>query len=85
MRSSKKGEIKVFNGCSSNKKTLKVQEIMELGLKCIEKTPHDRILWYPFVFVTNKKWLFTLLTCIFHFFPAIIIDTMLRLTGNKAW
>lgn len=80
-----RGKIKVFNGCSSNKKTLKVQEIMELGLKCVEKNPHDRILWYPFVFVTSSKLMFTLLTCIFHFFPALIVDTLMRLTGNKPW
>ncbi|XP_052127246.1 fatty acyl-CoA reductase 1-like [Frankliniella occidentalis] len=85
MRNSTRGEIKVFNGCSSNKKTLKVQEIMDLGLKCIEKNPHDRILWYPFVFVTSSKVMFTILTCIFHFFPALIVDTITRLTGNKPW
>lgn len=62
-----------------------MQEICELGLKCIEKNPHDRILWYPFVIVTSRVWLFTLLTCILHFFPALIIDTGLRLTGNKPW
>lgn len=75
----------MFNGSAGNRKTMSVCQSVACALKCNAKAPHDRVLWHPFLVATSNVAFFTLLTFLLHFLPALLVDTALRLSGNKAW
>nr|UEV87814.1 fatty acyl reductase 7 [Maruca vitrata] len=50
----------------------------------LHKYPLKSAVWYPHLKFLPSLWLFRLSAIFIHFFPAILLDTLLRLTGGKA-
>lgn len=75
--------VRVFNASAAHRRTLSVCESIECALKSNERAPHDRVLWHPFVVVASSVAWFTVLCCLLHFLPALLVDTALRLVGQR--
>lgn len=84
-RSSSGPGLKVYNCSAANRKTLSVCESIECALKSNAIAPHDRTLWHPFVVTTSSLPLFTVLTALLHFVPAVFLDLGVWLAGRKPW
>lgn len=45
--------------------------------------PLEHMVWFPFLHTTNTPWLFKLIAFFYHTLPGYLIDTVLRLRGQK--
>ncbi|XP_015586726.1 fatty acyl-CoA reductase 1 isoform X2 [Cephus cinctus] len=73
----------VYNCASCGIKSITTAEIVEMGLRMTEEIPLEGILWYPNTLTTNSKLLYYILTMILHFFPALILDGFLKMSGRR--
>ncbi|EDW68202.1 uncharacterized protein Dvir_GJ22673 [Drosophila virilis] len=51
--------------------------------KYIRIYPVNQAIWFPFTILTSNLWLIKLLTLLYHHLPGFLIDTALRLKGQK--
>ncbi|XP_015373241.1 PREDICTED: putative fatty acyl-CoA reductase CG5065, partial [Diuraphis noxia] len=72
--------LTVYN-CSTVKKSITNNQIMQFAVKYFLLHPFDEILWRPKIFITASKRIFYYLTIIQQVFPAILIDFVLKITG----
>ncbi|KAK3917236.1 Putative fatty acyl-CoA reductase [Frankliniella fusca] len=77
--------LRVYNCSAAGRKTLSVYDSITCALKSNELAPHDRVLWHPFVVMSSSVTVFTLLSVLFHFLPALFVDAGLRLAGRRPW
>ena len=75
--------IKVYNCTSGTLNPLSWEELGALTQRHSLTVPSRYIQWYPgFTFRTNR-FMHLIYDMMFHFFPAFLMDTALRLTGTK--
>ena len=75
--------IKVYNCTSGTLNPLSWEELGALTQRHSLTVPSKYIQWYPgFSFRTNR-FIHLLSEMMFHFFPAFLMDTVLRLSGSK--
>ncbi|XP_052130700.1 fatty acyl-CoA reductase 1 [Frankliniella occidentalis] len=77
--------LRVYNCSAAHRKTLSVCDSIECALKSNARAPHDRVLWHPFVVATSSVAVFTLLSFLLHFLPAVLVDAMLILASRRPW
>ncbi|VVC98170.1 unnamed protein product [Leptidea sinapis] len=87
LRGSKKLEptddIEVYNCSAGNIKTMTIGEIVKYGKEVIiEETPLDGMLWAVGGSITKSRFEYNLKVILLHLLPAILVDIILRLTGN---
>lgn len=74
----------IVNFTSSQDIQVRWEEIVEMGQKIInDKYPINDILWYPGGGMTKHYWLHKIRAVLFHWLPAIFIDTLLFCLGFK--
>ncbi|XP_026322622.1 putative fatty acyl-CoA reductase CG8306 [Hyposmocoma kahamanoa] len=49
----------------------------------LHKYPLKSAVWYPYLKFVSSLWLFRLSAIFVHFFPAILLDNLLRITGGR--
>ncbi|XP_052738718.1 fatty acyl-CoA reductase 1 [Bicyclus anynana] len=77
-------EIEVYNVSQSHKiKGLSMGEIVEVGKKIIHEIPLEGMLWYAGGSLTTSKFVYNMKVLLYHLLPAILVDLVLRITGNK--
>ncbi|XP_050438687.1 putative fatty acyl-CoA reductase CG5065 [Adelges cooleyi] len=74
--------LPIYN-CSSVKKSIKVNEILQLAVKYFMINPYDEMLWRPRILVTSSVLLFTVLSLLQQVFPAMLIDFAMKVSGKK--
>lgn len=74
--------IKIYN-CTSGADGLRWGLLTKLVSKYAIESPSKYVMWYPGVTVCTSKFIHNLLTITLHFFPAFIMDFVLKLMGNK--
>jgi fatty acyl-CoA reductase len=57
--------------------------MMEIGFKEHEEIPFNNILWKPRVFMTKYQALYRVNVILLHLIPALLLDGLLKLSGNK--
>ncbi|XP_024226959.1 putative fatty acyl-CoA reductase CG5065 [Bombus impatiens] len=56
---------------------------VDTGKKYTTMYPFTGVLWYPGGSLTTLKWFHWLRVILFHYIPALLIDSLVLLTGNK--
>ncbi|XP_022171253.1 putative fatty acyl-CoA reductase CG5065 isoform X1 [Myzus persicae] len=79
--SSSDNPLTVYN-CSSVKKSITNSKLMQFAVKYFMLHPFDEILWRPRILITGSKRLFHYLTIIQQVLPAMLIDFVLKTTGQ---
>ncbi|KAL1139872.1 hypothetical protein AAG570_006849 [Ranatra chinensis] len=72
----------IYNA-SSQKKSLTCKQMIEIGLDAINKYPLENSVWHYSKHLTNSIFWFTINVWLFHVIPALIIDSILKMTGKK--
>ncbi|XP_076617984.1 putative fatty acyl-CoA reductase CG5065 [Colletes latitarsis] len=74
--------IKVYN-CTSSADCLRWGFLAQLVEKYAIESPSKYIVWYPGVMTSTNAFMYKFITITLHFFPAIVVDFVSRLVGNK--
>lgn len=74
-------KLTVYNS-SSVRRSVNNSTLLELSVKYFMLHPFDQILWRPRIFVTSSKFLYYFLTILQQVIPALLIDFVLRTTGQ---
>ncbi|KAG7295462.1 hypothetical protein JYU34_021651 [Plutella xylostella] len=75
---------KVLNLTTSAELTYSWKELLDIGREVMEtRVPLDWVAWYPGGSMTRHRWLHRSRTLLFHWLPAIIVDSILFCLGVK--
>lgn len=79
-----KSGLSVYH-CSSSTCRPFTWSLIELSVnELLHAYPLKNAVWYPHLKFVSSLWLFRLSAIFIHFFPAILLDTLLRITGGRA-
>ncbi|OXU31410.1 hypothetical protein TSAR_005861 [Trichomalopsis sarcophagae] len=73
----------IYNCVSSCQKPLTWNEYLHVNLRYADEIPSRLTLWYRVFRPMRYRWLYILSKLFLHLIPAIIVDTLARLTGRK--
>lgn len=75
----------IYNACVPQSEfTATWEEILDCGRKLVStKVPFNMILWYPGGSITKNKTYNKINVLLFHLLPAVLIDTLLWIIGQK--
>lgn len=59
------------------------ESLLESLFYFARKYPTDKMVWYPRMVKTNSRFCYKLFFVLFHYFPAFIVDVVLKLKGSK--
>lgn len=76
-------EPPVYNYVSSQKNPINWKTYTDLATVYGEQVPLMKTAWYYSLTMSNSKVLVTILTLLYHFIPAVIIDLGLFVCGKK--
>ncbi|XP_053699455.1 putative fatty acyl-CoA reductase CG5065 [Sabethes cyaneus] len=75
--------LPVYNCCISNLRNSTMGQIVEMGKVLSDDMPLDNCLWAPGGGLT-QIWIYNFVrVMLFHILPAILIDVLLRMTGQR--
>lgn len=60
-----------------------MEKIIEVGKEITNEVPLDRVLWAPGGGMTSSRLLNFIKVILYHIIPAMIIDQMIKFSGNK--
>ncbi|XP_049545191.1 fatty acyl-CoA reductase wat-like [Anopheles darlingi] len=75
--------LPVYNSAADPAKTINYGVMLYDGKTLFERVPLSNVLWAPGGTSTTNKYLFYLLFFFIQIIPAILIDTLCRITGRK--
>ncbi|XP_068621818.1 putative fatty acyl-CoA reductase CG8306 [Battus philenor] len=78
-----KSGLTVYHCSSSTQKPFRWTLLEPLVNQMLHKYPLKGAAWYPHLEFVSSLWLFRISAIFIHFFPAFLLDLMLRLTGGK--
>jgi alcohol-forming fatty acyl-CoA reductase len=62
---------------------VKWRDIERLGFEYLRKHPYSDVIWYPSGSFKSNRVINNLSILAFHIAPALVLDTVARLTGKK--
>lgn len=77
-------EKTVYNVCSSQEVKVSWQEMIDIGRNIVtNEIPLNGVAWYPGGSMKSSRTMHNICMFLFHLLPALFVDTLLYLTGNK--
>ncbi|XP_053678515.1 putative fatty acyl-CoA reductase CG5065 [Anopheles nili] len=76
-------ELPIYNCCISNLRNSTMAQIVELGRSLSDEIPLDKCIWAPGGGITQIRIHNLMRVLLFHILPAILIDGIFRLMGQK--
>jgi hypothetical protein len=67
---------------AADKKRMSAKKVLILCSKAIDKMPPNNVLWKSYAYLTDNKMLYCWRMIPVHLIPAILVDTLLKLTTN---
>ncbi|XP_072763113.1 fatty acyl-CoA reductase 1-like [Anoplolepis gracilipes] len=74
----------VVNCISPDKKNLLLREFCNMGFKITREIPFEGVFWTRSTLFVENSIIYYILILLWHILPAIIIDSVLKLSGHKA-
>ncbi|XP_017755704.1 PREDICTED: putative fatty acyl-CoA reductase CG5065 [Eufriesea mexicana] len=74
--------IKVYN-CTNNGNPINWGMLKTLVEKHVIKSPLKHLVWYPSCKIISNRFIYNILSFFLHYFPALLIDTFLKILGYK--
>ncbi|CAK1593067.1 unnamed protein product [Parnassius mnemosyne] len=78
-----KSGLTVYHCSSSTQKPFRWTMLESQVNEMLHKYPLKSAVWYPHLEFVPTLWMFRVSAIFIHFFPAILLDMLLRLTGGK--
>ncbi|KAF7988464.1 hypothetical protein HCN44_001037 [Aphidius gifuensis] len=75
--------VHVYNCSSADIKSVSLEEVANLGLRCQETYPLEGIIWKPDVLHVRSRFTFFIYVLILHILPSLILDGILKISGKK--
>ncbi|XP_046742826.1 fatty acyl-CoA reductase 1-like [Diprion similis] len=75
--------VSVYNCSSNGLKAVTTKDMMNLAFKTVAELPLEGCLWLPNTTMYSNIFMYYLTVWIFHLIPALVIDTVLKLSGAK--
>jgi fatty acyl-CoA reductase len=60
-----------------------MKKLTDLGLEIMAESPLNNILWKPYVYITDNKMVYFWRMILVHLIPAVLVDSLLKLTRKK--
>ncbi|XP_055629587.1 putative fatty acyl-CoA reductase CG5065 [Toxorhynchites rutilus septentrionalis] len=76
-------QLPVYNCCISNLRNCTMGQIVDMGKTLSDEMPLDKCLWAPGGGITQIRIRNFIRVMLYHILPAILIDNMLKLTGQR--
>lgn len=76
-------DLPIYNCCISNLRNSTMSQIVELGRSLSDEIPLDRCIWAPGGGITQVRLYNLIRVLLYHILPAIFIDGIFRLMGQK--
>lgn len=77
-------ERRIYNCTSSFEYKVTWEEIIEMGRRIVEnRLPLNGVVWYPGGSMKSSRLYHYICVILFHYIPAIILDSIIFLSGNK--
>uniref|UniRef100_A0AAG5CS63 Fatty acyl-CoA reductase n=1 Tax=Anopheles atroparvus TaxID=41427 RepID=A0AAG5CS63_ANOAO len=83
MATNRTQEVKVFHCTSSTSNPFKWRSVTDQIDGCLHKYPLKSAIWYPRLKFMNSLLLYKVASIFVHILPALVLDTVLRLTGGR--
>ncbi|XP_045769951.1 putative fatty acyl-CoA reductase CG8306 [Maniola jurtina] len=78
-----KSGLTVYHCSSSTQKPFRWSMLEQVVNNMLHNYPLKSAVWYPHLDFVSSLWLFRVSAIFVHFFPAILLDMLLRVTGGK--
>ncbi|XP_046422619.1 putative fatty acyl-CoA reductase CG5065 isoform X1 [Neodiprion fabricii] len=75
--------VPVYNCSSNGIRAVTTKAMINLALEIVAEIPLEGCLWVPNTTMYSNIFIYYLTVWIFHFIPAVIIDTVLKISGAK--
>ncbi|KAJ8668111.1 hypothetical protein QAD02_009774 [Eretmocerus hayati] len=75
--------LRVYNCTSSSFNPIKWGEMGDLTHKYAIESPSKYVMWYPHLTYRSNQFCHKVAVAILHFFPAFVVDMILRFRGSK--
>lgn len=79
----KDDKIPVYNCASYGISTVKIQQIVDIGKSLTEVVPFEKTIFLPGGRITSNRYVNYVKLIVLQLLPALIIDLILRLKGQK--
>ncbi|XP_055587027.1 putative fatty acyl-CoA reductase CG5065 [Uranotaenia lowii] len=76
-------QLPVYNCCISNLRNSTMSQIVHMAKTLAVDMPLDKILWAPGGNLTSIRYWNLIRVMLFHIMPAILVDFLLRMAGQK--
>ncbi|CAH1170050.1 unnamed protein product [Phaedon cochleariae] len=84
-KQTKQDEVPVYNLTTDAKISITYREILDEGRKIIYDYPFEMQVWYPDGDIRSSKFIHNLFSIFFHWIPAILIDMIMLICGQKTF
>ncbi|OWR51076.1 hypothetical protein KGM_211700 [Danaus plexippus plexippus] len=75
--------LQVYHCSTSTQNPFRWSILESVVNKILTNYPLKSAVWYPHLAFVRSLWLFRLSAIFIHFFPAVLLDMLLRITGGK--
>ena len=72
-----------YNGSNNDVNNTTIQTLVDLGTKIWKDSPYDNVLWYPNPKITKCYYNYVFQMLMYQLIPALLIDGMLKLMGER--
>ncbi|XP_044727610.1 putative fatty acyl-CoA reductase CG5065 [Chrysoperla carnea] len=83
LEQSERNQCLVINSSTSDLVQINNSVMIEFGASTAKKSPPSTLLWYPFCFYTQYKYLFWFYSVILHLIPAIFLNILLKFSDQR--
>ncbi|KAJ8934896.1 hypothetical protein NQ318_002650 [Aromia moschata] len=73
----------MYNAAFGKSVRVTLETLIKLGQRLTWDCPYSKMLWYPNILMTHNWYIFYMQFLLFHMFPALLIDGLLKLSWKK--
>lgn len=75
--------VPIYNFGMQKSKCVDIDHVIENGMGEVAKYPLENMVWYPSTIITSSLLFYKIFFTVVQLFPAIVLDTILRVFGQK--
>ncbi|XP_011147423.1 fatty acyl-CoA reductase 1 isoform X2 [Harpegnathos saltator] len=75
--------VHVYNCSADQTKAITIMQMQQMGLDILKDIPMENTFWIPNTMLTKNRLVYYILMLLLHIFPAICIDTIIKLYGAR--
>lgn len=72
----------IINGAIGQKNNMTISFMSEQTKNLVSTLPPRQLIWYPYFFTTQNKFLYNILFLFFHIIPGMLFDVVFKYSKN---